>query len=994
MPNNYKDKNAMEDTRKHKRSVRRRVKKETPTGRKTSPDEQAEIDALLAKKEAKWRRQNTPERRARRKRRNRILLALLAIIIAVCAFLYIKIHPLYVEAQSQMYDILSEMNYGTFKRASNTTVYDKDGNLIGKVGYENYEYVDISKISEYIQKGYIDVEDQRFETHHGVDWIGTLRAALMYIKNRGRITQGGSTITQQVVKNNVLTQQKTFSRKVLEIMLALEIEKKFNKAEIMEFYCNSNYYGNGCYGVQGAAKYYFGKDAKSVDIAEAAMLVGISNRPSAYDPVAHYDACMKKKNSVLKKMYDAGTITKDEYTAAVAEQPAIVQQSSSVGSQNYMTTYAVHCATLKLMAYDGFQFQYTFDSKDTYDAYEASYKKAYDTAYNAIESGGYEIDTSLDQNAQSELEDSINEVLAGETDLQDDGRYDMQSAAVCIDNSTGLVVAAVGGRGGTDSYNRVFQANRPAGSSIKPLLVYGPGLNEGVVTPATVMTDQPIDINGYSPSNADGQYIGDVTVREALARSINTIAVQLFNQVGDTTALSYLGKLNFSTLSYADNYDTAAALGSLTNGVTVEDMTRGYATIENQGQMRDNTCIQKLVSEKNGTIYSYDKDSATKVYTKDTAYMLTSMMEGTFREDYGTAHAYEDDSQIYAGKTGTTNDNHDAWFGGFSTYYTTVVWTGCDTPKSNENLVGNGYPLAIWSSFMSKLHSGLTKTDFTMPDTILLQDSSGNQKTQDSSDDYWATRPDGWDYVSKELEQTVEEKQRQIRVEQEKEAAESAVSDFESFQITSVDDAEALDSKYQSVLSTISAIEDASEQSTYQERAAYKYQLLSGDVADKWESVIEEQAKEQQAKTDSDNAAAAQSSASEAESEVKSLRISAVQSYIDALNSIEVYISSVETLYTNGKAALENCSDYSEYSTLSSELTDAYNSAKSKPTQADYQSQQAAAQSAAAKAASDAAAAQAAQNSAKGSTTTGGTTGGTTANNTTKATTPNNAATN
>ena len=355
-------------------------------------------------------------------------------------------------------------------------------------------------------------------------------------------------------------------------------------------------------------------------------------------------------------------------------------------------------------------------------------------------------------------------------------------------------------------------------------------------------------------------------------------------------------------------------------------MTRGYATIENQGQMRDNTCIQKLVSEKNGTIYSYDKDSATKVYTKDTAYMLTSMMEGTFREDYGTAHAYEDDSQIYAGKTGTTNDNHDAWFGGFSTYYTTVVWTGCDTPKSNENLVGNGYPLAIWSSFMSKLHSGLTKTDFTMPDTILLQDSSGNQKTQDSSDDYWATRPDGWDYVSKELEQTVEEKQRQIRVEQEKEAAESAVSDFESFQITSVDDAEALDSKYQSVLSTISAIEDASEQSTYQERAAYKYQLLSGDVADKWESVIEEQAKEQQAKTDSDNAAAAQSSASEAESEVKSLRISAVQSYIDALNSIEVYISSVETLYTNGKAALENCSDYSEYSTLSSELTDAYNS--------------------------------------------------------------------
>ena len=312
MPNNYKDKNAMEDTRKHKRSVRRRVKKETPTGRKTSPDEQAEIDALLAKKEAKWRRQNTPERRARRKRRNRILLALLAIIIAVCAFLYIKIHPLYVEAQSQMYDILSEMNYGTFKRASNTTVYDKDGNLIGKVGYENYEYVDISKISEYIQKGYIDVEDQRFETHHGVDWIGTLRAALMYIKNRGRITQGGSTITQQLARHMYFEQDKDFARKLAEMFVAIDIEKEYDKNEILEMYVNIIYFGSGYTGIYDASMGYFNKKPAQLNDYESTMLAGIPQAPSVYSLDANPELAEQRRQQVITCMIENDYIEEGE----------------------------------------------------------------------------------------------------------------------------------------------------------------------------------------------------------------------------------------------------------------------------------------------------------------------------------------------------------------------------------------------------------------------------------------------------------------------------------------------------------------------------------------------------------------------------------------------------------------------------------------------------------------------------------------------------------
>lgn len=873
------------------------------------------------------------KKKRRRQIRRRIILLIIIAFFAFCfIFGMVRIRPLYRESRSTMYNVLAGMDEGTFKRATNTTVYDKDGKLIGKIGYENYKYVDITDISMFIQNGYIAAEDKNFKTHHGVDWGATARAAFALIRNHGKITQGGSTITQQVVKNNLLSQKQTYERKIMEILLARQLEKEYTKADIMEYYCNSNYYGNSCYGVEGASQYYFGKSAKDVDLAEAAMLVGTSNLPNEYNPVADYDTCMKKKKQVLGRMLDEGYITRKQYKQAVAEKPEIKQVKSNVGSENYMTTYAVHCAALKLMEKQGFDFRYTFSSKSDYKKYTSSYNSAYDKATQMIRDGGYTINTSLDQKIQKKLQKSISRTMKGETEKQSDGRYDIQAAGMCIDNKTGMVVAIVGGRDSKDSYNRGFQAKRQPGSSIKPLLVYGPGVNEGLITPATVYNDHKIDINGYSPSNSGGSYYGNVTIREALARSLNTVAVQVLYDNSVKTGLSYLGKLHFSTLSFADRYNLAVALGGFTNGVTLEDMAKGYATLENGGEYRDNTCLVSLTSETDGNIYTY-KNKGTQVYSADTAFIMTDMMEGVFNSDYGTAHKYRNKDQVYAGKTGTTNGSRDAWFAGYSAYYTTVTWVGCDTPRTIKGLYGSGYPAQIWSSFMDDLHENLEKKEFDVPDTVLLSNKSGRERKVTYTKNIWSSRPKGWDYVSGELKDKVAETAEKKRIQREVNAAETAVSEFEDFQINNVTEAQQLDQKYQDCLDVIEQIEDDSQQKTFKERAAYKYSLLNDDVKDNWEKAIQEQEKKEQEEKDIANKEAAQQSSETALSQVKNARISAVEAYISALNNRTIYTSSIEDLYQDGLSALEDCSDYSEYDSLSSRLNAAVEKARKLPTE-------------------------------------------------------------
>ena len=248
-----------------------------------------------------------------------VITAGLIIMAIVGLLIYAKVKPELDQCREIAYDKLAQMERSDFSMLSDTVVYDKAGKQIGLINAGHYQYVDISKISMNLQNGYIAQEDRRFKSHTGVDWIATFRAGLALVKNRGEITQGGSTITQQVIKNTYLTQEQSFTRKIVEILLAPEVEKKYSKADIMEFYCNTNFYGNHCYGVQAASRYYFGKDAADLETWEAAVLVGLSNSPSAYDPIRNPNDSLEKRNDVLQSMHEIHYLTDEEYQNAVSQ---------------------------------------------------------------------------------------------------------------------------------------------------------------------------------------------------------------------------------------------------------------------------------------------------------------------------------------------------------------------------------------------------------------------------------------------------------------------------------------------------------------------------------------------------------------------------------------------------------------------------------------------------------------------------------------------------
>jgi len=864
------------------------------------------------------------------KKRRRIIAAVIAAAAAVCVIIgAVRFVPLYRAAKTDVYEVLTGMDDSSFVRAGNTVVYASDGSVIAEVGNEQYTYVPITEISDYITDGYIAREDQSFPTHNGINLKAIIRAAAAYVVNRGEITQGGSTITQQLVKNSLLTQSQTFERKLAEIMLSLQIEQTYNKAQIMEYYCNYNYFGNGCYGVEGASQYYFGKSADDVTLAEAATLVATSNAPSVCNPVADYDAAMEKKDAVLADMLDCGYITQEEYDAAVQEQPVIVQETQNTELNTWMETYAVYCAALKLMENDGFGFQYTFSSQEEEDAYEESYSAAYNEAYESVITGGYAVYTSLDPDIQEELQQSVDETLVDFTDRDEDGNYEMQAAAVCIDNDTQMVVAVVGGRDEEGEYNRGYQAERQPGSSIKPILDYGPAVNEGQVTPGTVLTDQETTVDGYTPKNSSGSHIGSVTVRDALVRSINTIALQLFDMTGQETAMSYLDKLHFTSLTYTDMTSPAVSIGGFTDGVTVADMARAYATLANSGQYTENDCILSMEDYMGDTVYEASADTE-EVYMEDTAFILTDILQGTFEESYGLAAGTDTQGQHYAGKTGTTNNNYDAWFCGYSAYYTTAVWIGYDYP-ADLGFYGAEYPLDIWSTFMDALHADLEPAEFAVPDTISLVSSSGKTRAVDYDTDIYASRPSGYDYYSTGLEQRAKEAQEARDEAAREEAAEAAVSAFEEYQITDTETAQGFESVYQAAYDAADAVQDAEIRASLLERLAYKKSLLDGEVAQTWQAVIDEEAAQAQTEQDLANELAAQESLELAAEALKEKRVSLVESYIDALKSCSYYTEHVGNLISYGEEALEKCAEYEEYASLSSRFSAAVSAAEALP---------------------------------------------------------------
>ena len=832
---------------------------------------------------------------------------------------YAKVRPELDHCREVAYDKLAQMQRQDFHMLSDTEIYDKNDQLIGLINAGHYEYVPISQISMNLQNAYIAQEDRRFKSHTGVDWIATFRAGLALVKNRGEITQGGSTITQQVVKNTYLTQEQSFTRKIVEILLAPEIEKKYSKADIMEFYCNTNFYGNHCYGVEAASRYYFGKDASDLESYEAAVLVGISNSPTAYNPVRNPEASLKKRNDVLHSMLEVGYLTEDAYESAISQPLSIVQEEGEGSDENYMSSYAIHCAALALMKLDNFQFQYIFKDKSDYDTYMENYQATYTEKADDIRAGGYRIYTTLDQDLQTALQSQLDNVLSPYTELQDNGKYALQGAGVIVDNMTNSVVAVVGGRGTEDVYNRAYLSARQPGSTIKPLIDYAPAFDTGEYYPARLVNDHKWE-NG--PSNSGGSYYGNVSVREALNRSLNTVAWQILTDIGVDYGLNYLGEMEFQKLTYIDNGVPSLSIGGFTNGVRVVDMAKGYSTLANGGVYNDQTCIRRIDHEHNGELTKNLKPHSQVVYQQDSAYMLTDILKGTLTEAYGTGYGLAlENGMPAAGKTGTTNSSKDTWFCGYTRYYTTAVWVGYDTPRAMPGIYGKTYAGKIWKQVMDQIHEGKELLDWEQPTTVEMTTDSKSGIT----DLFSAT-------LHERAEQSLHDKeQRKLE-----EDLETAVTAFEDKTIETVEDTYWVKEQYQSIISKLNLMDGSDKRTELLERMTKRNEEFAPIISEMQDTITLYEAQKAKEKAEAQKKAEEDAITARKNQEIQTRKNTFLSALRDVEN-LEYQSSDAESLVQNAINKLSLVETYEEAASYKERLQKAIDRIATLPTESEWQ---------------------------------------------------------
>ncbi len=842
-----------------------------------------------------------------------ILCGLIGLLI------YAKVRPELDHCREVAYDKLAQMQRQDFSMLSDTEIYDKNDQLIGLINAGHYEYVPINQISMNLQNAYIAQEDRRFKSHTGVDWIATFRAGLALVKNRGEITQGGSTITQQVVKNTYLTQEQSFTRKIVEILLAPEIEKKYSKADIMEFYCNTNFYGNHCYGVEAASRYYFGKDASDLEPYEAAVLVGISNSPTAYNPVRNPEASLKKRNDVLHSMLEVGYLTEDAYQNAISQPLSIVQEEGEGSDENYMSSYAIHCAALALMKLDNFQFQYIFKDKSDYDTYMENYQATYTEKADDIRAGGYRIYTTLDQDLQNTLQTQLDEVLSPYTELQDNGKYALQGAGVIVDNMTNSVVAVVGGRGVDDVYNRAYLSARQPGSTIKPLIDYGPAFDTGEYYPARLVNDHKW---ADGPSNSGGSYYGNVSVREALNRSLNTVAWQILTDIGVDYGLNYLGEMDFQKLTYIDNGVPSLSIGGFTNGVRVVDMAKGYSTLANGGVYNDQSCIRKIDHEHNGELTKNLKAHSQVVYQQDSAYMLTDVLKGTLNESYGTGYGLALESGMpAAGKTGTTNSSKDTWFCGYTRYYTTAVWVGYDTPRSMPGIYGKTYAGKIWKQVMDQIHEGKELLDWEQPATVEMTTDSKSGIT----DLFSAT-------LHERAEQSLHDKE-QRKLEEDLEAA---VTAFEDKTIETVEDTYWVKEQYQSIISKLNLMDGSDKRTELLERMTKRNEEFAPIISGMQDTITLYEAQKAKEKAEAQKKAEEDAITARKNQEIQTRKNTFLSALRDVEN-LEYQSEDAEDLVQNAISKLSLVETYEEAASYKDRLQKAIDRIATLPTESEWQ---------------------------------------------------------
>lgn len=595
-----------------------------------------------------------------------------------------------------------DLDLNDFTLNQSSIIYYQDSNgdyqkLTTVKSSENRIWVDGDQIPQHMKDALVAIEDKRFYTHKGVDWFRTAHAALNMFT--GGSTFGGSTITQQLIKN--LTQQDdiTVQRKLLEIFQALDLEKNYDKDEILEYYLNAVCFGEGCYGVQTAAQTYFGKDAKDLSVAESAAIVGITNLPSYYDPFYSVENNKERQENVLREMYKQGYLNKSEYEAAKSEELEFVRGENSPDTFNVYSYYE----EVVLSDVIG----------DLAEAKGISRNAASQLVHNA----GYEIYACIDKDIQAKV-DAIYTDPEQLPKSYSGTKSQLQSAIVIIDQTTGEIKALSGGTGEkTISYglNRATGTTRPPGSSIKPIAVYGPAVEYGLISPSTMVLDADethvqLAHTSWYPKNSPNTYDGIITITTALQKSKNTVAAQIMDKLTPSASLEFLrSRLGVTSLIDSDADYAAMALGEPHYGITVREMAQAYTALANDGVFTYSRTYT-MVKDRSGKIILDNQPQTIRAFSQETARTMTYMLNNA--ATYGTGSESRLSNMPVAGKTGTTTSNRDRWFCGYTPYYTCAVWTGYDTP---ETMSFSGNPATqIWQKVMSAIHADLPRKEFNI----------------------------------------------------------------------------------------------------------------------------------------------------------------------------------------------------------------------------------------------------------------------------------------
>jgi penicillin-binding protein 1A len=560
------------------------------------------------------------------------------------------------------------------KRPPTIEIVGLDGSVLAQRGEMAGANVALKDLPPYLPKAFIAIEDRRFYSHFGVDPFGILRAAVTNILHHG-VSQGGSTLTQQLAKNLFLTQERTMLRKLQEVELALWLERKYSKAEILELYLNRVYFGSGAYGVEAAAQRYFGKSAKNVTIGEAAMLAGLVKSPSRLAPNRNPEGAEARAKTVLAAMADAKFIT-DAQAEAASAHPAQSVKPAGAGTVNYVADWI---------------------------------SEVLDDLVGQIEQS-IVVETTIDPKLQNAAEAAVIDELAAKS-----VKFNVSQGALVAMTPDGAVRAMVGGRNYAESqFNRAVTAKRQPGSAFKPF-VYLTAIEQGL-TPDTVRLDAPLDVKGWKPENYTHEYFGQVTLTQALAMSLNTVAVRVGLEVGPKNVVRTAYRLGISS-----KLEPNASIALGTSEVSVTELVGAYSAFANGGFAVSPHVVTRIKTLDGKLLYARQADQPNRVIEPRNVAMMNAMMEQTLIS--GTARKAEIQGWQAAGKTGTSQDFRDAWFIGYTSHLVAGVWLGNDDNSPTKKTTGGGLPVEVWSRFMRVALQGVQPTQLPNAPALTAQSS-------------------------------------------------------------------------------------------------------------------------------------------------------------------------------------------------------------------------------------------------------------------------------